>query len=175
MGGRIKKLRKQLDGSPDQSQPDQFILFLDETIHNCKPVHAALTAASIPYERQGAHYPPGLPDDHWLPEIGTKRCAMLTCDQKIRYNELERQKIVRYKIREFVFAHGNMSGAMMGAALTKAAERMKLLVASHPPPFIGYISQSGNVAIRYDKDGSVHDRRRKEKSSKTNLSPDVIS
>jgi hypothetical protein len=86
---------------------------------------------------------------------------MLTCDRKIRYNALEQQKIIRYKIREFVFAHGNMSGAMMGAALTAAADRMKELVRSHPPPFIAYISQSGNVTVRYDKEGSVHDRQTK--------------
>lgn len=73
---------------------------------------------------------------------------MLTCDRKIRYNVLEQQKIIRYKIREFVFVHGNMSGPMMGAALVAAAVQMKALVRFHEPPFIAYISQSGNVAIR---------------------------
>ena len=175
MGGRTKRLKKQSDGSPDQSLPETVILFLDESLHNCRPVHAALAGASITIERHGAYYPPGLPDDQWLPDIGTKRWAMLTCDQKIRYNELERQKIVRYKIKEFVFAHGNMSGLMMGAALTKAAERMKSLIREHEPPFIAYISQSGNVVVRYDKHGSVHDRQKKARSTETDSNPDVVS
>lgn len=147
-------------------------MFLDETIHNCQPVLTALAGASISFERHGAYYPPGLPDKEWLPEIGGKKWAMLTCDQRIRYNVLEQQKIVRYKIREFVFAHGNMSGAMMGAALTAAADRMKALVRIHAPPFIAYITQAGKVTIRYDKDGSVHDRRRR--IAKADSGPDAV-
>ena len=92
---------------------------------------------------------------------------MLTCDQKIRYNQLERQKIIQYRIREFVLTSGNMNGAMMGAALTRAAKQMKSLVRRYEPPFIAYISQSGNVAIRYDKDGSIHDRKKRASSSRT--------
>lgn len=100
---------------------------------------------------------------------------MLTCDQRIRYNQLEREKIVQYKIREFVLTSGNMSGAMMGAALAHAAERMKRLVRTHEPPFIAYISQSGNVEIRYDKDGSVHDRKKHARSPKTGSGSGVVS
>jgi len=129
-------LKKQSGGNPGQSPPEAFVLFLDETLHNCQPVHAALANASIQYERHSTHFLAGTPDAKWLPEIGAKGWALLTCDQRIRYNQLEREKIVQCKIREFVLTSGNLSGAMMGETLTQAAARMKKLVRSHDPPFI---------------------------------------
>jgi len=94
----------------------------------------------------------------WLPIVGERRWALLTSDKNIRYNQLEREKIVQHQIREFVFASGNLSGEMMGQILAKALPKMKRLFRNYPPPFIAYLSQSGNVEVRYDKDGSIHER-----------------
>lgn len=69
--------------------------------------------------------------------------------------------IVQYKIREFVFASGNLSGAMMGEALAKALPKMKRLFKENQQAFIAYVGQSGKVEVRYDKDGSVHERKKK--------------
>jgi PIN like domain len=159
-------LRKQSDGSPEQSQPDPFVLFLDETLHNCQPIHSALEQAKVEYVRHGSRFIPGAHDVEWLPIVGEMRWALLTSDKNIRYNQLERKKIVQYGIREFVFATGNLSGLMMAEILTKAVPKMKRLFNSYPPPFIAYLSQSGKVEVRYDKGGSIHDRKINAKNRK---------
>jgi len=116
---------------------------------------------SVSYERHGAHFRSGALDDEWLPYVGSRKWVLVTSDKKIRYNELEREKVIRYGIREFVFTSGNLNGKMMGEILTKAMEKMKKLCKHHDPPFIASISKGGNVEVRYDKDGSVHNRKRK--------------
>ena len=110
--------------------------------------------------RHGTHFSPGTLDVDWLPVVGEKRWALLTSDKSIRYNQLEKEKIVQYRIREFVFASGNLSGAMMGEALTKALPKMKRLFKENQQAFIAYLGQSGNVEIRFDKDGAVHERKK---------------
>jgi len=110
--------------------------------------------------RHGTRFSPGTLDVDWLPVVGEKRWALLTSDKSIRYNQLEKEKIIQYKIREFVFASGNLSGAMMGEALAKALPKMKRLFAEYGEVFIAYLSQAGAVEVRFDEEGSVHDRKR---------------
>lgn len=98
----------------------------------------------------------------WLPVVGRNRWAVLTCDKRIRYNSLERDKIMQHGIREFVFASGNLSGTMMGDILKVAGAHMQKLFAEYTGPFIAAISQSGNVTVRWDKDGSVHARGKRD-------------
>ena len=101
--------------------------FLMETLHNCQPIHSALERAEVKYVRHGSSFSSGAHDVEWLPTVGERRWALLTSDKNIRYNQLEREKIVQHGIREFVFASGNLSGAMMGEILAKALPKMKRL------------------------------------------------
>ena len=119
-----------------------------------------LEDAEVEYVRHGSRFSPGAHDVEWLPIVGENRWALLTSDKNIRYNQLEREKIIQYGIREFVFASGSLSGAMMGVIISKAMPKMKRLIKKYPPPFIAYLSQSGNVEVRYDKDGSIHARKK---------------
>jgi hypothetical protein len=99
-------LKKQSDGNPEQSRLDPFVLFLDETLHNCQPIHSALEQAGVKFVRHGSRFSSGAHDVEWLPTVGENRWALLTSDKNIRYNQLEREKIIQYGIREFVFASG---------------------------------------------------------------------
>ena len=167
MGGRTKRSKRQSVGSPGQSQPDPFVLFLDEGIHNCRPIHLALREMDVVHQRHGERFSAGIEDTKWLPEVGKEKWALLTADKRIRYNQLERDKIVQYGIREFVFTSGNLSGAMMGEILKVAIPRMRKLFAEVPPPFIACISQSGNVEVRFNKYGSLHDREKRKPEKKS--------
>jgi hypothetical protein len=162
MGGRSKRLKKQSGGSPEQP-PDPFVLFLDETSHNCKPIHASLESMGVEYVRHGARFQSGANDEVWLPVIGQEKLVILTCDKRIRYNQLERDKIMEHECREFVFTSGNLTGPMMGEVLKKAVPEMKKICRRWPAPFIATISQSGSVAVRWDKGGSIHDQAQKGK------------
>jgi hypothetical protein len=141
-------------------------LFLDETSHNCVPIHTSLDTLKIEYVRHGSLFESGADDEVWLPVVGQKRWAVLTCDKRIRYNQLEREKIMEHGIREFVFTSGNLNGETMGSILKIAASKMQRLFAQYPPPFIATISQSGSVTVRYDKDGAVDAKAKEGKENK---------
>ena len=112
--------KKPFGGNRERLPPDEFVLFLDENIHNCQPIVHALRAANIPYQRFGDYFSPGTPDETWLPHVGQQGWLLITVDKKIRYNELERRAIVRNRVREFVFTSGNLSGSTMAELLVKA-------------------------------------------------------
>lgn len=157
-----KKLKKQLDGSPGQpSQPESFVLFLDETLQNCQPILEVLEKLNVAHERHKSFFQPGTPDEEWLPKVGESNWSLLTHDQKIRYNQLEIRQVLRYKVREFVFTSGNLTGPAMAEALVTALPKMKRFHEQLEPPFIAYVSKAGSVELRYDKDGSIHARKRK--------------
>jgi len=121
----------------------------------------------VQYVRHGSRFASGIDDEAWLPIVGAERLIVLTCDKRIRYNQLERDKIIQHGIREFVFTSGNLSGATMGEILKVAVPAMRKLCATHSAPFIATISQAGAVTVRWDKHGSVHAKTHKGKEDET--------
>ena len=83
-------------------RPDDLVLFLDENLHNCKAILDALSEANVRVERHGKHFNPGAADVEWLPFIGHQKWLLITVDQNIRYNELERRAIERSQVRAFI-------------------------------------------------------------------------
>lgn len=107
------KSKKQSVGSRERplSLPEDFVVYLDENLHNCKPILEALTENGVKHERHGQYFDPGTEDTEWLPFVGEKGWLLLTKDKRIRFNELEKNAVLRYKVREFYFSSGNYSGA----------------------------------------------------------------
>jgi hypothetical protein len=165
MGGRKKKWKKQSDGNLAQPQRESTILFLDETLFNCQPVHAALESLGVEYIKHGAVFTPGTPDTEWLPVVGENKWVVLTSDKRIRFNELERELVISNEVRQFVFTSGNLSGAMMGEILKIAMPRMQKILSDQIGPFIACISQAGTVIVRYDRFGPISKRKKKESST----------
>lgn len=156
-------MRKQSDGNQEQSPRDDFVLFLDENLHNCAPLLAALTDAQIKYERHGTHFKPGELDEVWLPKVAENRWIIVTKDKGIRYNELEISAVLQYKAREFLFSSGNSTAAQMAEVMVKALPKMKRLARKVEAPFIASLTLSGEVHLRYDKCGSVYEQKRRVK------------
>jgi len=69
----------------------------------------------------------------------------------MRYSFLERRALQRYRVREFVFASGELSGQEMADALVAAAGKMRSMSGGHPPPFVASITKAGNVHLRWPK------------------------
>ena len=84
-----------------------------------------------------------------MPFVGKQGWVLLTKDKKIRFNELERSAIRRYRVREFYLASGNYSGAEMAAMLVAALREMARFYRRYDPPFIASISKSGKVSLRF--------------------------
>lgn len=167
MGGPPKRSRKQFDGNPEQSPHDDFVLFLDENLHNCAPLLAVLDKAGVRYERHGIHFRIGELDRIWLPTVSREGWIILTKDKGIRYNELEIAAVIANKGREFFFRSGNWSGEQMAEILSKALPKMKRLAAKVEAPFIASLTQTGEVYLRYDKNGSIHEQQKKAKKEQT--------
>jgi hypothetical protein len=99
----------------------------------------------------------------WLPRVSQERWVILTKDKGIRYNELEIAAVITNRGREFFFRSGNWSGVQMAEILSKALPKMRRLAKKTDAPFIASITQGGEVHLRYDKNGSIYEQKRKLK------------
>jgi hypothetical protein len=151
---------------------DEFTLFLDENLSNCKPILESLTSKNVLHERYHDYFGPGVDDDIWLPFVGEQSWVVLTKDKRNRYNQLEKAAIRRYKVAEFYFGSGNMSGAEMASALEIALPDIKKICRREKLPFIGRITKLGTVTIVEDSQGSTHERRQ-EKARQDKDSPKI--
>ena len=103
----------------------------------------------VKHERHGSHFDPGTEDTVWLPFVGKEGWVLLTKDKRIRFNELERSAIQRYRVREFYFTGGNYSGVEMAEMLVAALHGIARFCRLYDPPFIASISKSGHVSLRF--------------------------
>lgn len=124
----------------------------------------ALNNSHVRYERYGAHFKPGELDPIWLPRICQQGWIILTKDKGIRYNQLEIKAICADNAREFFFRSGNWDGKKMAEILSKALPKMKRMARRISPPFIASLTEAGEVHLRYDKGGSVHDQKKKSET-----------
>ena len=102
----------------------------------------------VKHERHGEHFPPGTEDSDWLPFVGKQGWIVLTKDKRIRFNQLEKTAVRRYRVRQFYFSSGNYSGAEMAEILIAAMPEMIRTVRKHEPPFIASISKAGHVDVK---------------------------
>ena len=151
MASRQNRSKKQSGGSSGRqlTLPEDFVLYLDENLHNCQPILDALAQHGVTHERHGSHFPPGAEDTTWLPTVGKHGWLLLTKDKRMRFNELEKSAIQRNRVREFYFASGNYSGTEMAVMLVTALREMARFYRRYDPPFIASISKSGKVSLRF--------------------------
>lgn len=103
------------------------------------------------FERHLSHFPRGTLDERWLPLVGEKGWVLLTADKRIRYNLLEKRALEKNRVREFVFASGNMSGKEMAEALERAIKKILSVCSRIDPPFVAAITRHGEVHLRWPK------------------------
>ena len=152
MGEPSGKSKKRSGGSrPNQSPPEEFVLFLDENLCNCQPILKSLEESGVKYERHLDHWPAGTPDEQWIPKVGEKGWILLTRDQNMRYNELELRQITLAKVREFVILGGNLNKNELAELVAAALPAMMKVCGKLKPPFIVSISKLGSLALRYPR------------------------
>jgi len=156
----IRNRSKRLSaGKPEQLRLDDFVLYLDENLDNCKPIVQALVESAVRFERHADHFRRGERDEVWLSFVGTNGWAVLTKDKRNRYNEWERQAIQLNRVREFYFGSGNFNAEEMATALRTALPEMRRIFRAESPPFVCSITRSGSVIVLFDQHGSTHERR----------------
>jgi len=106
-------------------------------------------------------------DEVWLPYVAERFWVVLTKDKNNRYNDLERDAVRRYKVREFYFAHGGFTGAEMAYALSLALSEMRRVCRKINPPTVASITKTGIVTVLYDEFGSTHERRKEKRQAQS--------
>src|SRR5271169_6156810 len=115
MGDPKRRSRKRSSGKQGKKPLKNFTLYLDENL-NCEEVKAALSAANIKFRVFSQDFRGGEEDSSILPLAGKHGWAMLTCDSRNRYRELERKSILRYRVRLFI-TPANLGGAALAQLL----------------------------------------------------------
>jgi len=79
--------------------------------------------------------------------VGQRGWIVLTKDRHFRSNYLEIAALIRGKVKAFALKAADMSGAGMGKAFAVALPQMRRFIARFAAPFIGHISEGGNVSM----------------------------
>ena len=127
-------------------RPD-FVLFLDENVHNCKAILQVLDEAGVHYERHRDHFAPGTSDENWLTKVGEKHWALLTTDLRIRTRHLERAAVQMNKVAMFCFTAKVDGATTMANALRLALRKMQGLTETQAPAFIATVTKGGEVHL----------------------------
>lgn len=116
--------------------------FLDHQIGRYA-VAEALRAAGAKVEVHLDHFPGDMADTEWIPEVAKREWVLITKDQNIRRNPLERATYKAAKLRGFVATGKDMNAKELGELLVRCLPGMARRAAGRPGPLLFTISRSG--------------------------------
>jgi len=116
--------------------------FLDHLIGRYQ-VAEALRAAGAKVEVHLDHFAGDAPDVQWIPEVARRDWVLITKDQNIRRNPLERATYESARLRGFVITGKDMTGIELGSLLVRCLPGMVRRVAGRPGPSLFTISRIG--------------------------------
>jgi hypothetical protein len=115
-----------------------------------KIIPRALEARGWKVKRHDKHFPQDAEDTAWIYGAGAKGWIIVTADDDIRYNPLEREALQKCGTLAFIFADkGNMTGPEMAAVLIKAEKAIFRTIAKQKPPGVFRVYADGRVAKCY--------------------------
>lgn len=156
MGDPKRRSRKRFSGKQAnrKSKPlKNFTLYLDESF-DCEEVKAVLSDAKIKFKVYSENFRSGEEDPNILSLVGSRGWAMLTLDSKNRYRGLERQSILKYRVRQFIFS-SNLGGVALAELLVKVYQAMRRFCRENERPFVAIVTKAGNIYLRMDHLGNV--------------------
>jgi hypothetical protein len=93
-------------------------------------------------------FPQATQDVVWLTEAGARRWVVITRDDRIRYNQLEKQAVLAAKVRFFSITSSSLTGDEAAALIVSALRAMTRLCLEHATTgFIAKISRGPEVRI----------------------------
>ena len=108
----------------------------------------ALRAAGFDVRVHDDLFPQATQDVEWLRESGTQRWVVITRDDRIRYNQLEREAVLAAKLRFFSITSSSLTGDEAGELILSALARISRLSRHHSKNgFIAKISRGPDVKI----------------------------
>jgi hypothetical protein len=152
MGDPKKRSQKRSSGKQASKPLKNFTLYLDQSF-DCEEVKVALSINKIKFRVYSQDFRPGEDDTSILPLAGRRGWAMLTCDTKNRYRDLERKNIMLYRLRLFIFT-ANLGGATLAQLLVKAYPKMRKFARENGRPFVAVVTKQGDIYLRMDNKGT---------------------
>lgn len=129
----------------DAARLAALTFFLDYQIGR-HVVADALRAAGARVEVHIDHFPMNAPDIEWIPQVAAREWVLITKDQHIRRNMLEREAYRESQLRGFVATGDNMSGPDLAALLVRCLNGMSRRAAGRPGPLLFAISRYGTFS-----------------------------
>jgi len=111
-------------------------------------VPEALRAAGVEIRVHDELFSQGTEDVVWLREAGSNRWIVITRDDRIRYNQLEKQAVIAARLRFFSITSSSLTGEEAAALILSALDKMSRLCRQHSKHgFIAKISRGPDVKI----------------------------
>jgi hypothetical protein len=138
-------------GPRSRRLPEPWIFFIDRSL-GAQVVAEALRAAGEQVEVHDDHFARDASDETWLGEVGAKGWVVLSKDDRIRRNPVEREALIAAGIAAFFLGRSDLRGEQMAAALTAALPAIKKTLRRFSVPFIAGVSMSGDIHVFEDAD-----------------------
>ena len=138
-------------------RPEPFTFFVDRSL-GAKVVAGSLRGAvneDESIEVHDDHFAKDTDDVVWLADAGRRGWVVLTKDDSIRTNELERTALTNAKAATFMLGRQDLSGQQMADAFIEALPRTRRVLRRFHVPFIARITATGAVSILYDRTGRL--------------------
>jgi hypothetical protein len=91
----------------------------------------ALRAAGVEIRVHDELFPQGTLDVDWLREAGANNWIVITRDDRIRYNQLEKQAVIAARLRFFSITSSSLTGEEAAALILSALDKMSRLCRKH--------------------------------------------
>jgi hypothetical protein len=138
-------------GPRSRRLPEPWVFFVDRSLGG-KIVADALRAAGEHVEVHDDHFAKDAADEAWLADIGGKGWVILSKDDRIRRNPVERQALLAAGVAAFFLGRSDLRGDQMASAFTAAIPTMKKALRRFMVPFIAGVLLAGHVHV-FEADG----------------------
>ncbi len=126
--------------------PEPWVFFLDRSMGS-RLVADALRVRGEIVEAHDAHFAKDAADVEWLGAVGRKRWVVVSKDDRIRLNEVERMALTEAGVAAFFLGRSDLTGPQMASAIVTALPAMKRALRRFEVPFIARISLDGDVSV----------------------------
>ncbi len=141
-------------GPRSRRLPEPWTFFVDRSLGG-RVVADALRAIGEAVEIHDDHFASDSPDQKWLAEVGAHAWVVLSKDDRIRRNPVERQALLAAGVAAFFLGRSDLRGDQMASAFRAALPAMKKALRRFATPFIAGVSVAGEVHV-FESDGERH-------------------
>src|SRR5947208_14647121 len=123
---RSTSKKRSAASSSRRKPPEPLVFFIDRSLGR-KKVPEALRAAGLDVRVHDEQFAQATEDVGWLTEAAAKRWVVITRDDRIRYNQLEKQAVLAGKLRFFSITSSALTGDEAATLILAAVSSMTRL------------------------------------------------